>query len=85
MARHGKNAGGVWDAEKAVATYQIKPDKETPLWNPHSQVIYWWTATEIDVDRAYMIAYNGGVFPRAKRLAPAYFTFGCVRPPESEL
>jgi hypothetical protein len=31
MARHGKNAGGVWYAEKAVATYQIKPDKETPF------------------------------------------------------
>jgi hypothetical protein len=85
MARHGKNAGGVWDAAKSVATYQIKPDKETPLWNPHSQVIYWWTATEIDVDRAYMIAYNGGVFPRAKRLAPTYFTFRCVRPLEREL
>jgi hypothetical protein len=85
MMRHGQNAGGVWDAQKAAATYQIRPDKETPLWNPHSQVIYWWTATEIDADRAYMIAYNGGVFPRAKRLAPTYFTFRCVRQPESVL
>ena len=23
--------------------YEIKPDKETPLWNPHSQIIYYWT------------------------------------------
>ena len=48
MARHGQNAGGVWDAQSALASYRIKPDKETPLWNPHSMVIYWWTGTEVD-------------------------------------
>jgi hypothetical protein len=45
MARHGQNSGGVWEAEGAEATYKTSPDKESPLWNPHSQVIYWWTAT----------------------------------------
>ena len=40
MARHGQNAGGMWDAQKAVATYWIKPDKETPLWRSDSQVFY---------------------------------------------
>jgi hypothetical protein len=85
MTRHGQNAGGVWDTQKAVATYQIRPDKETPLWRPDSQVIYWWTATEIDVDRAYMISYNGGVFPRAKLHAPTYFTFRCVKPLKPEM
>jgi hypothetical protein len=24
------------------------------LWNAHSQVIYWWTATEVDEERAYL-------------------------------
>jgi hypothetical protein len=79
--RHGQNAGGVWDAEKKTANYRIRPDKETPLWNPHSMVIYWWTATEIDERRAWIIVYNGGVFPRDKPFAPSYFTFRCVKSP----
>lgn len=80
-ARHGQNAGGVWDAEKQQAKYKIRPDKETPLWNPHSMVIYWWTDSELDEQRAWMIVYHGEVFPRSKRFAPAYFTFRCVKPP----
>jgi hypothetical protein len=32
-----------------------------------------------------MIAYDGGVFPRAMRLAPTYFTFRRVKPLEHEL
>ena len=39
MARHGQNSGGVWNAEIAEATYKTTPDKESPLWNVHSQVI----------------------------------------------
>ena len=83
MARHGQNAGGVWDAEKKQPHYQIRPDKETPLWHPHSMVIYWWTSTEIDERRAWLIVYHGGVFPRDKRFAPPYFTFRCVKPPSN--
>jgi hypothetical protein len=81
MARHGQNSGGVWDAEAAKATYQTTPDKESPLWNVHSQVIYWWTATEVDEDYAYMIVYDGEVWRRAKRFGPAYLGFRCVREP----
>jgi hypothetical protein len=47
MARHVQNSGGVWDADIAKATYKTTPDKESPLWNVRSQVIYWWTATEL--------------------------------------
>jgi hypothetical protein len=43
------------------------------------QVIYWWTATEVDEKRAYMIVYNGQVWPRDKRFAPAYFALRAVR------
>jgi hypothetical protein len=50
MARHEQNSGGVSDAETAKATYETTPDKESPLWNVHSQVIYWWTVTEADED-----------------------------------
>lgn len=41
MARHGINSGGIWDAETLEASYERAPDKESPLWNIHSQVIYW--------------------------------------------
>jgi len=79
MARHGQNSGGVWDTETARATYKTTPDKESPLWNVHSQVIYWWTATEVDGERAYIIVYDGKVWPRAKEFGPAYLGFRCVK------
>jgi hypothetical protein len=79
MTRHGQNSGGVWDPELAQAVYQTTPDKESPLWNIHSQVIYWWTATEEDSARAYIIVYDGKVWPRSKQIAPAYLGFRCVQ------
>jgi hypothetical protein len=84
MARHGQNSGGVWDAETAKAAYETTPDKESPLWNRHSQVIYWWTATEAAVDHAYIIVYDGEVWPRSKQLSPAYLSFRCVKPPPAD-
>jgi len=81
MARHGQNSGGAWDAEIAKATYRATPDKESPLWNVHSQVIYWWTATEVDEEHAYIIVYDGKVWPRAKQFSPAYLGFRCVKQP----
>jgi len=79
MALHGQNSGGEWDAETAEATYETNPDKESPLWNPYSQVIYWWTATEIDEERAYIIVYDGKVWPRSKQFGPEYLGFRCVK------
>jgi hypothetical protein len=81
MARHGQNSGGVWDAESAEPTYQTTPDKESPLWNVHSPVIYWWTGTEVDGNHAYIIVYDGKVWARAKNLSAAYLGFRCVRQP----
>jgi len=79
MARQGQNSGGVWDAEIAQATYKSTPDKESPLWNVHSQVIYWWTATVVDEEHAYIIVYDGKVWPRSKQFGPAYLGFRCVK------
>ena len=79
MARHGQNSGGVWDAEIAEATYETTPDKESPLWNIHSQVIYWWTATTVDEEQAFIIVYDGKVWPRSKQLSLAYLGFRCVK------
>lgn len=81
MSLHGQNSGGVWDAARAEATYQAIPDKESPLWNVHSQVIYWWTATEVDEAHAYIIVYDGKVWSRSRQFGPAYLGFRCVKPP----
>ena len=81
MARHGQNSKGQWDVVTGTAAYETTPDKESPLWNVNSQVIYWWTATEIDENRAHIIAYDGKVWPRAKQFGPAYLGFRCVQSP----
>jgi hypothetical protein len=67
MSRHGKNCGGKWDADKEKAFYEIKPDKESPLWDTESGIIYWWTDTEVDDKHAYIIVYHGGVYSRGKK------------------
>ena len=81
MARHGQNSGGAWDAANAEATYETVPDKESPLWNTHSQVIYWWTATGVDEEHAYIIVYDGKVWSRSRQFGPAYLGLRCVRQP----
>lgn len=81
LTRHGQNAGGVWDAAAGQASYAIQPDKETPLWDPHSMVIYWWSADEIDETYAYRIVYNGLVNRYLKDFGPDYFGFRCVKEP----
>ncbi len=81
MMLHGKNSGGVWNREKASAVYRTAPDKETPLWDVHSKVIYYWTSetSKKDDRQAYMIVYNGGVFDRNKTGAQDYISFRAVK------
>lgn len=79
MHRHGSQCGGEWDGKSAFPKYDVKPDKETPLWNIHSPVIYWWTGTEIDSENAYIVSYNGQVRPRSKTWAPTYLAFRVVK------
>ena len=80
MSRHGVNSGGTWNEQTRTATYRVRPDKESPLWNVRSQVIYWWTATEVDGERAYIVVYDGKVWQRRKRFAPATLGYRCVKP-----
>lgn len=84
MARHGKNSCGEWNDNEARASYATTPDKESPLWDIYSPVIYWWTATEIDDNTAFMIEYDGQVWPRKKFTTQTYFGFRCVRDMESK-
>lgn len=83
MSRHGINSGGLWEAQTRTAKYRTRSDKESPLWNVHSQIIYWWTTTEINDEEAYMIVYDGKVWPRPKRFAPDYLAYRCVKPVEA--
>lgn len=79
MVRHGENAGGTWNTTKKRADYKILPDKESPLWNIRLKTIYWWTSTEADTSKAYIIVYNGGVWPRMKTLKADYLNFRAVK------
>jgi hypothetical protein len=81
QCRHGRNCSGAWDEATARARYDRMPDKEPPLWDPYSQVIYWWTATEVDAEHAYIVVYNGQVWPRPKRVRWGYLGFRAVREP----
>ena len=51
------------------------------MWKVHSQVIYWWSSTEADANRAYYISNNGYVQPVPKRIRPGYLAFRCVTEP----
>ena len=80
QTRGGENAGGSWDAENEIATYENTPDKETPIWDSYSEVIYYWTSDMTDRENyAYIIDYKGGVFEKNMLYSPAYRTFRCVK------
>jgi hypothetical protein len=85
MMLHGENANGVWHPEQEKAVYERTPDKETPLWDVHSKVIYYWTADTSPTDdrSAYIIVYHGGVYPRRKTEGQSYLSFRAVKEVES--
>ena len=77
--RHGQHSGGTWDAVDGIARFQVMPDKESPLWDVHSKIIYWWTSTEIDPEQALRISYNGHVMPMPKKVGYGYLGFRAVK------
>ncbi len=77
--QHGQWAGGTYDSVSGDVAYVYPPDKESPLWNPYSQVIYWWTATEVDDSTVYKFVYDGKVWPTAKRTNLPYLGYRAVR------
>lgn len=83
MMLHGENSGGIWYKEEEKAVYNKKPDKESPLWDVHSKVIYYWTRdTSVDNDElAYIVVYHGGVYERYKKNHQSYLSFRAVKTP----
>lgn len=82
MALHGENAGGAWDEAAKKASYLMTPDKETPLWDMHSQIIYYWVSGDTGKDdTAFILVYDGGVFTRQKTSRYGYLSFRAVKEP----
>ncbi len=76
---HGQNAGGIWNVKTHSAFYNTQPDKESPLWNMYAKTIYWWTADEVSTRDAYIVVYNGTVWPRNKKYYMDYLNFRAVK------
>lgn len=79
LSFRGQNAGGTLAPDGASARYRVLPDKETPLWDPRSEVIYWWTADELGGEQAWSVCYNGTLLPRRKAARMGTLGFRAVR------
>ncbi len=79
--RHGLNVGATLDTTTMTPSYDIRPDKETPLFDRYSMIIYWWSGTEADTSSAYLYSFNGHVFKKNKKFAAGNYGFRAVRNP----
>ena len=59
LVRHGDNAGCTWDGESTQASCEVRPDKETPLWEPDQPPIYLWALDEYNEHEAFYISFDG--------------------------
>jgi hypothetical protein len=84
LTRGNLNAGGTWDVLSGRPSYARRPDKESPLWDPISPLIYLWTADEVSKDRAWIVVYHGGVFAKPKAIGSPSNGFRAVRSPPVE-
>lgn len=75
---HGKPMPGTWSKETLKTYFEFTPDKEPPMWNPHSPIIYWWTSNTAG-DSALMYSFNGVVFNQEKQHKAGYYGFRAVR------
>jgi hypothetical protein len=83
FARHGENAGCMWPGEgHDRMVCEILPDKETPLWAPDLDPIYYWAAEEYDDREAYFVSYNGRVNTAYKSGSNPRHSHRCVRDPQ---
>lgn len=82
LTKHNRPAGGRWDPAAQSASFTFTPDKEPPLWNPRSKVVYWWTATEAGPGQAIRVVYNGQTYPTPKSARWGYLAFRAVRSAE---
>lgn len=79
MSLQGENCEGVWDSVTQEAIYKITPDKESPLWDVHSKIIYYWTSEITSTAKAYIWVYNGGIYERVAKSNYGYLSFRAVK------
>ena len=60
LVRGGENAGCTWDGESGSATCERQPNKDTPLWAPDEEPIYYWSADEYDEEETWYVPFTGG-------------------------
>jgi len=75
----GRPMVGTWSVKQRKAEFKNVPDKEPPLWDPYSPIIYWWTSDEVSMDSALMYSYNAVVFVRSKYHKAGYYGFRAIR------
>ncbi|MGC8787001.1 MAG: DUF7670 domain-containing protein [Anaerolineae bacterium] len=75
---HGAHAGCLWNGQSGKQPCAVRPDKETPLWNPRSPLIYLWTADEANAAEAYYVTYYGSVLRAAKYVGLGSQGYRCV-------
>ena len=60
LVRGGENAGCTWDGESGDAECIRQPNKDTPLWAPDEDPVYYWSADEYDEESAWYVPFTGG-------------------------
>jgi hypothetical protein len=78
----GEHAGCTWDRETRDVTCEHPPNKDTPLWAPDQEPIYYWSGEEYDEESAFYVGYTG---QRAHRQPKGWGNprhgYRCVREP----
>ncbi len=77
LAVHGSLAGCRYAGPNRFEPCDVTPDKEGPLWNVYSPVIYWWTSSYDPQGGDLRVSYNGYVLPTGGRAD--YTAFRAVR------
>ncbi len=81
---HNENAGCTWDSGSVQAQCDKTPDKETPLWAPDQEPIYYWTADQASYRNAYYVSYNGWVHHQPKSWGNPRHGYRCVKEVDSD-
>lgn len=81
LSLHNENAGCTWDGEAGRLDCDIAPDKETPLWAPDEQPVYYWTGDAFDDEEAYYVSYTGYVNYQPKSWGNPRHGYRCVKDP----
>jgi hypothetical protein len=87
LVRGGENAGCTWDGESTHANCSRQPNKDTPLWAPDEEPIYYWSVDEYDEESAWYVPFTGGgryggvISDQPKDWGNPRHGFRCVRAP----